>query len=212
MICIFPEDKTLDFLKPLINKISKKIEVIYLRENNVDTIKERINLLPNESNIIFIGHGASHCLYGAVSNNEKTIFINSSNINILSNKNIVTVACRSSEFLFSNKETVNNLLGFGNIPSDYDEVTIERDYNDVNYLYSIEKEDLEYYILNLTRILTICIVSFISHNSIEQLYFELRLYFNKEISKLLEEKEIKKYNELATLFIETKNEMTCLIK
>lgn len=212
MICIFPEDSTLGFLKPLIDKVSKEIEVIHLKNENIDTVIERLDKLPSEIDILFIGHGASHCLYGAISNNEKTIFINSSNINILSNKNIVTVTCRSSEFLHSNKEILNNYLGFGNIPSDWSEVMTEREYNDVNYLYGIEEEDLEYYILNLIKILTLCIVNFTSHKSVEKLYFELRLYFNKQITKLLKEKNIKKYNELAELFINTKNEINYFMK
>ncbi len=207
MICVFPEDETLSFLEPIVNDLSKFIDVFKLTTNNKDEIISKIESLAKDSIIIFIGHGASRCLYGAVEKGDKQIFINSSNIGILRDKNICAISCRSSEFLDANKSIVNNYLGFGNIPTEWDEIAAGRDVGDPFYLEGINERELRYYVSCFKKSTHYCLGAFVKHKSIKQLYFDYRLCFNKSIYNLMKNKQRYNHVKLSELIIDTKNEI-----
>lgn len=212
MVCIFPNDPSLESLSPLIDMLKQNIEVIQLDiANSIDVINI-IKNLPDYSDIIFIGHGATHCIYGGIVDDQKQTFINSDNIEILKNKNIVALACRSSEFLSSQHKVLNNYLGFGNIPSAWNEVMAERDIGDIDYLNSIDEDDLEFYFNEFTQISIICLQNYLTHFSLNKLYLDYLLHINKNIYKLLLNKDRVNYKGLVELFIDTKNEIEYEIK
>ncbi|MCT4645794.1 MAG: hypothetical protein N4A74_12475 [Carboxylicivirga sp.] len=194
-------------LNPLIEKLKSKIEIIQLKIDNVEAVINKIKDLPENSDILFVGHGASHCLYGAINEGDKEVFINSANVDIFKNKNIIVLACRSSEFLNDNRGVLKSYLGFGNIPSDWEEVLAERDLGDANYLSTIDEDDLKFYVDKITDISTICLLAYLSHNSISKLFLDYRLHFNRSISSLNIKKERKNYKGLSELFINTKNDI-----
>lgn len=208
MLCIFPSDETLSSFNPLIEKINKEIDVIKMEVDDMGNVLEKLRILPDNADILFIGHGASHCLYGAIEDGEKTIFINSKNVEILKNKNIIALSCRSSEFLYTHRHLFNSYLGFGNIPSDWEEVLAERDLGDINYLATIDKNDLQYYVDKITTISIYGLLNFLVHRSFEKTYLDYRMNFNKYIYELALNKERENFKGLIKLFFETKNDMT----
>jgi hypothetical protein len=172
----------------------------------------KIRMLPDNADVLFIGHGTSHCLYSANEDGEKKNFINSKNIEVLKNKNIIAVACRSTEFLYSHQHLLNNYMGFGNIPSDWEEVLAERNLGDNKYLATIDKNDLQYYVDKITTISSYCLLNFFKHRSLKKTYLDYRMNFNKCIYELALKKERVNFKGLIELFFDTKNEMTLKIK
>jgi len=137
VFCIMPEDNSLSFLNPVFDhlKIHYPIrKILPNKESYTQTINE-IQELPPDSIIFFLGHGASHCLYGACDEQfERIPFIDKSNIDALTSKSIFALSCRSSEFLYNNRSNLNSFIGFGNLPTDWGDVFAERDFGDTNYL------------------------------------------------------------------------------
>ncbi|NVO09135.1 MAG: hypothetical protein HXX16_04150 [Bacteroidales bacterium] len=210
VLCIFPEDITLLFLEPLRNKLKQNYKVLNVLANDESHVKaiETIKTLPDGSTVIFIGHGASHCFYGACNDNYKrNSFINSSNFEVFRNKNLFALSCRSSEFLEANKSILNNYLSFGNLPTDWDEIVAERDNGDPNYLRNINENEISIFKKKLSSIVLSCLLNPENIYDLITLYLNLKFHFNKEIARLnLEEKSIN-MRALVNLWYETKIEM-----
>lgn len=211
VLCIFPEDITLLFLEPLRNKLKQNYRVLDVLANDESHIKaiETIKTLPDDSTIIFIGHGASHCLYGACNDNYKrNSFINNSNFEVFRNKNLFALSCRSSEFLNANKSILNKYLGFGNLPTDWDEILAERNFGDPYYLRNINEKEILIYKKQLATIVLSCFLSSEIIYDFNTLYFNLKLYLNKEITRLNLEEKDNSMRALANLWYVTKVEMS----
>lgn len=98
-------------------------------------------------------------------------------------------------------------MGFGNIPSDWEEVLAERDLGDNNYLAKIDKNDLQYYVDKITTISSYCLFNYIKHRSIKKAYLDYRMSFNRCIYELVLNKERENYKGLIELFFDTKNDI-----
>lgn len=210
VLCIFPEDITLLFLEPLRNKLKQSYKVLEVLANDESHVKaiETIKTLPDDSTVIFIGHGASHCFYGACNDKYKrNLFINKSNFEVFRNKNLFAFSCRSSEFLDANKSILNNYLSFGNLPTDWNEILAERNYGDPYYLRNINEKEIIIFKEQLTTIILSCFFSPEIIYDFNTLYFNLRLYLNKEIARLNLGEKNNSIRALANLWYETKAEM-----
>jgi hypothetical protein len=212
MLCIFPSDETLNSFNPLIEQMDKEVDVIKMKDTNMKDVLVKISMLPDNVDVLFIGHGASHCLYGTTENGKKSIFINSKNIEILKNKNIIALACRSSEFLKTHQNLFNNYLGFGNIPSDWEEVLVERNLGDTNYLTTLDKNDLQYYVNKIATISSYCLINFLKHRSFKKTYLDYLMNINRCIYELSLNKERENFKGLIELFFDTKNDITFKIR
>lgn len=210
ILCIFPEDATLAFLDHLKEYLEKHFDSIRITPNqdSHDKALEKIKALPENSTIIFIGHGSSHCFYGACNAGfERKSYINNSNFHIFKNKEIFALSCRSSEFLETNKATLKNYIGFGNLPTDWKEIESERNYGDSQYLNNLSETDINYYKEALTSIILSCFLKLDDFYDFKIFYFKLKLHINKEIANLIIEKKNKNYRAIANLWYDTKLEM-----
>lgn len=203
-------DESILFLEPISKELANYYSiVIEPTEESYERGIREIDRMPINSTIIFLGHGASHCLYGAHDSSfERKPLVNSGNISIFQNKSVFSLSCRSSEFLYKNRNIMKQFIGFGNLPTDWNDIVAERDMGDPNYLSEIQEEDIFYYKKTLAEI----IHSSLSSNKFnlgdfESIYFHTKLMINKEISKILIEKPIPNYRLLADIWYETKQEM-----
>ena len=78
LICIFPEDKTTDFLLPIYDQLETLSDFIGYRFDTNDSSKTKNlhdELLQIDENdfIIFLGHGSSNKLYGSVDKNSEKL-------------------------------------------------------------------------------------------------------------------------------------------
>jgi len=218
IICIFPIDKTTDFLLPIYESLSKFDSFSGFRsENNeelFESLNDKIKSIKDENNfIVFLGHGASNCLYGATINDKKTKLFDKSNIDLFNNQNIFFLSCRSSDFINNNAEKIMiNGIGFGDIITDYSEVVSERDDGDALFLPNINEEMIEEF---KTKLVALVIKGFeylnLDEYSIKQIYYFLKLLINKEISNILLNRSTKGFRDIADLIYDLKNEMKLII-
>lgn len=210
VLIIKPVDESILFLEPIFEGLVNFYSIIIEpKEESYELGIQEIDKMPDSSIIIFLGHGASHCLYGAHDLSfERKPLVNSSNISIFQNKSVFSLSCRSSEFLYKNRDVMKQFIGFGNLPTDWDDIVAERDFGDPNYLANIQEEDIAYYKSTLADIIYQSFIrNKISIGEFEKIFLHIKLMINKEISKILIEKPMPNYRLLADIWYETKQEM-----
>lgn len=210
VLIIKPVDLSISFLEPIFEGLVNYTSIIIEpNEESYELGIQDIDKMPDSSIIIFLGHGASYCLYGAhdLSFKRKPL-VNSSNISIFQNKSVFSLSCRSSEFFYKNRGIMKQFIGFGNLPTDWDDILAERDFGNPNYLANIQEEDIAYYKSTLADIIYQSLIrNKISIDDFEKIFLHIKLIINKEISKILIEKPMPNYRLLADIWYETKQEM-----
>lgn len=204
IICIYPVDSTTDFLIPLYELLSKfdnfKGYRLVTADDNIQILKNSLSDIESGSILLFLGHGASHCLYGS----HKERIFTSLDLDLLEKFECIFLSCRSEEFLKQHNEAY---IGFGDMPTDYAEVESERTLNDCDYLKGYDSSDIEYYRQQIVNIFADAI-NFVGIDSLERLYKSIKLFANKEISRILVNKEDPNYRARADLLFEWKDEIT----
>lgn len=209
IICIYPFDTTTDFLIPIYQYLESIDGFIGLRINeNGDNVGDCYKILKSCSSnaiIVFLGHGCSRCLYYG----DKKPLIDKDGFNYFFDKRIFLLSCRSSEFIeLKNTDQVNSYIGFGDLLTDWAEVISEREF-DVNAYKEINENIISSFRdIIVQSILDSFIVVINLHQDFQYLYLQIKLRFNKNISRLLKEKsDINSNRVLAKLLFEAKNEI-----
>lgn len=203
IVCLYPIDPTTDFLMPIYEILSQFDGFngyrISTSEQDINDIKFEIEKSSSYNMIIFLGHGASHCIYGSMKEKIST----SNDLIRYNNADCIFLSCRSSEFL---KAHNGNHIGFGDMPTDYNEVEAERQLNDIEYLEGLDERDIEYYRNQIVDFF-IKAIRMSQLKSLEEFYKAIKLFANKEISVLLLNKQRNHYRHLADLIYCWKDEM-----
>ena len=209
LVCIFPEDKTTDFLLPIYKQLETMPDFVGYRFDTNDSSKKKnlfaaLHHLDDATFVFFIGHGAGNKLYGSVDENgDKQTLFDKTNIEYIKRKNIVGIACRSKEFADNN---IFNHIGFGDITSDYSEVLAERNIGDPNYMEWALEED----IVNFQNEFVGAITDSIKMSECKTLlsmYRMIKLSFNKRIASLLVNRQLRNYRYIADMLFEINDEM-----
>lgn len=200
IICIYPCDETTVFLNPL-QEILKQNKIPVL---NGDTRKERhlqeiFQSVSEAECIIFLGHGSSSCLYGS----GMTVFLGTDNIHLIRNKKLILLSCHSSEFIENYR--LSPAIGFYELPTSMGELRHIQD-NDISYHLDLDEKDILYFNQVLINVVGKFVIDVI-HNGFVQPEEKMRLYINKEISKILLVSQGLHNREIADLLYELKNEM-----
>ena len=88
-ICIYPEDITTTFLRPLYKYICATFDAVgvgYDISGDDDPLELIYNRLYDAQTIFFLGHGMSECLYASIIDNVQ--LINKDNIELLKGKRL----------------------------------------------------------------------------------------------------------------------------
>ena len=130
MYVIISEDETTAFLYGIIEGLVKgnvSLEIIEVKPTNesYETAIQKINNLPKNSFILFLGHGQPNQLYGA-ENAEfaKKALIKLNEMSIFKEQFLFLLACDSGSLLKSCLKTsgITKSIGFGSLPTEIKEV------------------------------------------------------------------------------------------
>ena len=231
ILIIHPNDNTTFFLEKIKKNIVKRFKGdvhyfnVHPNDNSHEMCLERIQKHSEDGFIIFLGHGRTDKLYGAVgkkygvfANDElmlenpsdyycKELFIDKSNIAIFSSKKVFCLACNSNELgKLAIEKGAKSFLGFGDIPSSYEEFLNDHKAHNISLklvykmryeLIYIIKTGLEYAIIN--------------SYSFGQLHNLLQFIINQRIATILIEEKNLKYRYILTDVLYTlKKEMVLL--
>ena len=208
IVCIYPIDKTTEFLLPIFERLQKESNFIDYRfdtndTNSVNKMKDDLSNLEQPSFIVFLGHVASYCLYGTPEENKKKVLFSADDLSLFQNHNCFFLSCRSSEYLSGKAQSY---IGFGDIPTDYLEIISERDLGDIHYMCGIDETDIELYKKYIVDII-LHTIDCCGCDSLLIFYNKIKLYINKRIADLLVNKEIQNYRLMADLLYSWKSEI-----
>ena len=210
VLCIFPIDETTDFLHPIYDAISSVsvkfngVRIDTTNEEEVDKLKKELLSLSDNITIVFLGHGASHCLYGTPTVEKNRLF-KKEDLTIIKNKINFIFSCNSKDLL-DNIEALK-YIGFGDMPTEFNEITSERALNDASYLEGIIEQDINIY----KEVIVDIIAKSIKESkflSLEDLYRNIKLFANISIVDILTKKNSPNFRMIADLIYEWKDNMT----
>mgnify|MGYP000538845440 CR=1 FL=1 len=187
---VYPYDSSTEFLLKIPSLIEERhgsaftMIKIEATDSSYASGLDSLSKVPDDSIVLFMGHGQSDLLYGAESSTfEKKKLIGKSEIKILSNKYFFSLSCNSNEFLHStfNSSKIINSIGFGSLPTEMIEVENNNKLKQQGITESI--------IANYKNILVELVsTSFCDMIEKQQSFYELSNYFmlrlNKKISQV----------------------------
>lgn len=192
-ICIYTEDVTTDFLRPLCDHICatfEAVEVGYDTSSDDDTLELIYNKIKDADFIFFLGHGKSSCLYASILDNLE--LFNKENVSLLEGKRLFLLACDSSQFISNFK--ITDAIGFGFLPTSEEDIRQRK-------LHNLGLSDMGILDVNIfNKALVQCLINSLSIGTMADFnLLKERIKFNssKEIVDCLIEKECANYRLVA---------------
>lgn len=201
-------DESTSFLSVFQEEFKENFFVIEPNNESVENAIKYIQKLPNNSIVVFLGHGHSRGLYTPESNVfEKYTFVDRSNGNdLFLNKKVILLSCRSREFI-SKITSAEEIIGFGNILSSPEEIRIEADL-ETGHFRDVSKDDIHYFNLSYCYAIIQALLNYKNGSyHFKQIPVLIEFYINQKINETLLEKSTENRAEIAKLLFEFRNEM-----
>ena len=194
IVCMYPQDATTDFLRPLCGHICATfdaVEVGYDTSGDDDPMEIIFNEIKDAETIFFLGHGMSTCLYASILDNVE--LFHKDNISLLEGKRLFLLACNSDQFI--TKFKLSDAIGFGFLPTSEEDIERTKQYHKLNISMTCIL-DVECFKTALVQ----CLTNTLSEETMNDFYLlKERMLFNtsKEIVDCLVNKKSTKYRIVA---------------
>lgn len=193
-VCIYPQDATTDFLRPLCDHICTTfdaVEVGYDTSGDDDPLEVIYSKIKDAQTVFFLGHGMSTCLYASILDNVE--LFHKDNISMLEGKRLFLLACNSNQFI--DKFKLIDSIGFGFLPTSKEDIERTKQYHKIDIsITSILDVDC------FKSALVQCLINTLSEETMNDFHlFKERLLFNtsKEIVDCLINKQSTNYRVVA---------------
>lgn len=193
-VCIYPQDTTTDFLRPLCDHICTTfdaVEVGYDTSSDDDPMEIIFDEIKDAQTVFFLGHGMSTCLYASILDNVE--LFNKENISLLEGKRLFLLACNSDQFI--TKFKLADAIGFGFLPTSEEDIERTKQYHKLD-ISTTGILDVDCFKAALVESL----INTLSEETMNDFYLlKERLLFNtsKEIADCLVNKKSTKYRIVA---------------
>ncbi len=205
-LCIYPQEKSTSFLKPIADKLQEIGFDIYdgstCDEEYARTILDNI---PGYDNIVFLGHGSSEALSGT----DLTPLIKGEYVELLRGKRLFLLSCNSREFISS--YSLTDAIGFDIIPTGETDLYTILD-QDYSYFENVpDDNDLEWF---KTAIVRIVVNSFNDGgmSNMIMLYNKVKMYTNLERYACIRECKGLNYRDILKMLFDFKDCMVYVAK
>lgn len=193
-VCIYPQDATTDFLRPLCDHICTTfdaVEVGYDTSGDDDPLEVIYNEIKDAQTVFFLGHGMSTCLYASILDNVE--LFHKDNISLLEGKHLFLLACNSDQFI--TKFKLSDAIGFGFLPTSEDDIRGTKVYHNMD-ISSTCILDVDCFKTALVQ----CLINTLSGETLNDFHiFKERMLFNTccEIVNCLTNKQSTNYRVVA---------------
>ena len=189
---VFPVDESTNFLEPVKEILEKQLDATIIRgdttkEEHRNEISNRLSELTGQDVFVFMGHGASHCLYGTPQGGELQPLFEKGNLSLPKYSGSLLISCRSSDFIESQK--LVNAIGFGGIPTTWEEMRNLRE-DDCSYYAGIDEDTVPEYRNSFVNALCGALKLWSPSSPLSQLYQNIRLCITGQIVRHLLEKKL----------------------
>jgi len=213
---IHPKDVTTDFLEDVYNYLLQKYSnrILIKRLKTRDDHHEIFGTLQGMSNdflYLFLGHGTSTALSGAITKDfEYPIYISENQLQVFEGKNIVLLSCRSNQFLkaYFKQCNIKSAIGFPNMITD----KAETEYPEPNSIEEVVTvDDITAFRAIIVNCLKYSLEDYIVGNfSPSKLFDNIRLRIHRKLINFYREQTNKGCQPLGLMLSELSNDITFL--
>lgn len=204
-------DKTTSFLSVFTEHFKENFFTIKPDKDSVENSIKYIQETPENSVVVFLGHGHSTGLYTPESEKfSKEIFINSEIGNrIFNTKKVLLLSCNSNQYI-RRLNSFKFIIGFGNILSSMNEVSTEAEIETGVYR-DLSENDIHFFNSSYCYAIINALQNYNRGTyQFNELPTLIEFYINQKINEILLNKEVKNRVEIARLLFEFRNEMVLL--
>jgi len=211
LLVVHPQDPTTAFLNKIVTYFEKALPpeqlTIKIIEPNKKSHDDCIELLKEGDfdNMLFMGHGSSTSIQGASNDSYKHAQLLSANdLHILGGKNLIFLSCNSNDLF--RKAKSKSYIGFGDMPTDWNEILAAREYEKDIYK-GFTEETLEIYRSYLTKIIAkpLYDLTYSENYGLKACYLDIRLRINQLIATSYKDHN---RNDVAYLMYNLRNDLT----
>ena len=192
IVCVFPIDDSTNFLEPVREILEKKLDAAIIRgdttrEAHRNEIMTQLRELTEQDIFVFMGHGASYCLYGSPQDGESQPLFGESALSLPNCSRSLLISCRSNDFI--NPQQLVNAIGFEEIPATWEEMRKLRE-EDCSRYKGVDEDTILEYRNSFVDALCGALRLWKPSNPLSQLYQNIRLCITGQIVKHLLEKRL----------------------
>ena len=187
IVCVFPVDDSTNFLEPVRMVLKKKLGATIIREDTTreehrNEISNRLHELTEQDVFVFMGHGASYCLYGSPQGGELQPLFGKDALSLPNQSRSLLISCRSNDFIESLQ--LVNAIGFGEIPATWEEMRKLRE-EDCSCYAGVDEDMIPEYRKSFVKALRGALKLWEPSESLCQLYQNIRLCITGQIVRHL---------------------------
>lgn len=186
IVCVFPMDDSTNFLEPVRIVLEKKLDATIIRgdttkEEHRKEIMAQLCELTEQDVFVFMGHGASYCLYGSPQGGELQPLFGRDALSLPNRSRSLLISCRSNDFTESQQWV--NAIGFGEIPATWEEMCKLRE-EDCSCYAGVDEDTIPEYQNSLVQALCGALRLWNPSSPLRQLYQNIRLCITGQIVRL----------------------------
>lgn len=186
LVCVFPVDDSTNFLESVRMVLEEKLGATIIRgdttrEEHRNEISNRLHELTEQDVFVFMGHGASYCLYGSPQGGELQPLFGKDALSLPNRSRSLLISCRSNDFTESLQ--LINAIGFGEIPATWEEMRKLRE-EDCSCYAGVDEGTIPEYQNSLVQALCGALRLWNPSSPLRQLYQNIRLCITGQIVRL----------------------------
>lgn len=183
---MFPEDDSTNFLEPIRMVLEEKLDATIIRgdttrEGHRNEVNNGLHKLAEQDVFVFMGHGASYCLYGSPQSGELQPLFGKGALSLPKRSRSLLISCRSDDFIKSQQWV--NAIGFGEIPTTWEEMRKLRE-EDCSCYAGVDEGMIPEYQNSLVQALCGALRLWNPSSPLRQLYQNIRLCITGQIVRL----------------------------
>ena len=186
LVCVFPVDDSTNFLESVRMVLEEKLGATIIRgdttkEEHRKEIMAQLCELTEQDVFVFMGHGASYCLYGSPQGGELQPLFGRDALSLPNRSRSLLISCRSNDFTESLQ--LINVIGFGEIPATWEEMRKLRE-EDCSCYAGVDEGTIPEYQNSLVQALCGALRLWNPSSPLRQLYQNIRLCITGQIVRL----------------------------
>lgn len=187
IVCVFPMDDSTNFLEPVREVLEKELDAAIIRgdttkEEHRNEIMAQLCELTEQDIFVFMGHGASYCLYGSPQGGKLQPLFGKGALSLPKRSRSLLISCRSKDFI--EFQQLVNAIGLGEIPATWEEMRKLRE-EDCGCYSGVDEDTISEYRNSFVKALCGALKLWRPSRPLCQLYQNIRLCITGQIVRHL---------------------------
>lgn len=208
-LIIYPHDPSTTFLLEAFHLLQKHLKnaTFFEIQPNEDSHNQCIAQIDKHECIIFMGHGSHLKLSSSIGEGfSKEHLVSFKDFEKFNNKYWLLFSCNSNDLIKKSSQYIFGGIGFGNLPTDFNDISGVREFDSQAYL-NVNEKVIEEFRKSIVWIIVESIYALLDENlNFRELYNRMTLLIDRKMIDSLENIAGNDSKEVANLLYEMKQE------